>query len=123
MDDKVNVTEAAAALTEFWSQETLAEANGQLIKVAKGIGETRWHAHDDQDETFLVLSGRLTVSLRDRDIPLDPGDLFVVPQGVEHRPFADEETRFVIMGRTITSTAAGGKPDWSAGDGRPPAGE
>ena len=121
MDDKVSTTEAAESLTEFWSQRVLAEANGQLIKVAKGIGETRWHSHEDQDETFLVLAGRLTVSLRDRDVVLDPGDLFVVPLGVEHRPFANEEARFVIMGTSITSTAAGGKPAWSAAEGQPPA--
>jgi mannose-6-phosphate isomerase-like protein (cupin superfamily) len=113
MDDKVSTTQAASSLDEFWSQRVLAEANGQLIKVAKGIGETRWHSHADQDETFLVLRGRLVVSLRDRDVALDPGDLFVVPLGVEHRPYADAETHFVIMGTSITSNAAGGKPDWS----------
>lgn len=81
MDDKVTLADEAATLTEFWSQRVLAEANGQLFKVAKGIGSTRWHAHDDQDETFLLLSGRLRIQLRDRDVDLAPGDLFVVPRG------------------------------------------
>lgn len=59
---KVSLPAAADLLTEFWSQQVVGEANGTLLKVAKGIGETRWHLHDDQDETFLVLSGRLTFS-------------------------------------------------------------
>jgi len=113
MDDKVTLTEALDDLTEYWSQRTIAEANGSLFKIAKGIGSTTWHAHDDQDETFLLVSGTLTVQLRDRDVVLGPGDLFVVPRGVEHCPKADEETRFLVIGTTITSTAAGGKPDWS----------
>nr|BFF21652.1 hypothetical protein GCM10025730_51730 [Promicromonospora thailandica] len=57
--------------------------------MAKGIGSTTWHSHDDQDETFLLVSGSLTVQLRDRDVVLGPGDLFVVPRGVEHCPKAE----------------------------------
>lgn len=116
---KVSLPAAADLLTEFWSQQVVGEANGTLLKVAKGIGETRWHLHDDQDETFLVLSGRLTVQLRDRNIDLDPGDLFVVPMGVEHCPIAEEEARFLILGTSVTSNAAGGKPEWSHHSGLP----
>ncbi|WP_374945918.1 cupin domain-containing protein [Agreia sp.] len=119
MTDKITLSDALDGLSEFWSQQTVAEANGSLFKVAKGIGSTRWHAHDDQDETFLVISGRLTVQLREKDVVLDAGDLYVVPRGVEHCPTADEEVRFVIVGTTITSNAAGGKPEWSANGGSP----
>lgn len=119
MDDKVVLATELDGLTEFWSQRTVAEANGSLFKVAKGIGSTRWHSHDDQDETFLVVSGALRVQLRDRDIDLRPGELFVVPRGVEHCPVADDEARFLVIGTTITSTAAGGKPDWSRDGGLP----
>lgn len=76
---KTNPLAVARSLTEFWSQEIIGEANGNLIKVAKGIGATRWHAHDDQDETFLVLEGRLTIGLRDGDVDLEQGDFFIVP--------------------------------------------
>jgi mannose-6-phosphate isomerase-like protein (cupin superfamily) len=117
--DKVHLPSAATGLTEFWSQRVVGEANGTLLKVAKGIGETRWHLHDDQDETFLVLHGRLRVQLRDRDVDLEPGDLFVVPKGVEHCPVADEETHFLILGTSVTSNAAGGKPEWSHHGGLP----
>ena len=113
MQDKTNPRQAAAELTEFWSQRVLAQANGNLFKVAKGIGATRWHAHEDQDETFLVLDGHITIQLRDRDVDLGPGDLFVIPRGVEHCPLAPEEARFLLVGPEVTSNAAGGKPDWS----------
>ncbi|MGH3626603.1 MAG: cupin domain-containing protein [Sciscionella sp.] len=119
MEDKVSVTAALEGLTEFWSQKVLAEANGTLIKVAKGTGSTRWHSHDDQDETFILLEGELTVQLRDRDVDLRAGDLFVVPLGVEHCPATSSEARFIILGTSVTSNAAGGKPDWSFDGGAP----
>ncbi|MFZ7088253.1 cupin domain-containing protein [Curtobacterium sp. RRHDQ10] len=119
MDDKVSYTDALDDLTEFWSQRTLATANGTLIKVAKGTGSTRWHAHDDQDETFVMVDGSLTVQLRDRDVVLGPGDLFVVERGIEHCPRTDTEARFIILGTSVTSNAAGGKPAWSEHGGTP----
>ncbi|TSI12135.1 cupin domain-containing protein [Brevibacterium aurantiacum] len=115
--EKRNVFDEAASLTEFWSQRTLQESNGTLLKVAKGLDSTRWHSHDDQDETFLLLSGRLVVQLRDGDVELNPGDLLTVPQGVEHCPVAPEEARFLILGKTVTSNTAGGKPEWSHAEG------
>lgn len=115
--DKRNVFEAAAELQEFWSQKVLSRANGNLFKVAKGIGTVNWHSHDDQDETFLLLEGNLTIQLRNRDVDLGPGDLFTVPRGAEHAPIATEEARFLIIGPDVTSNAAGGKPEWSYHDG------
>jgi mannose-6-phosphate isomerase-like protein (cupin superfamily) len=111
--EKVNLARAAAQLTEFWSQQVLASGNGNLFKVAKGIGSTNWHRHDDQDETFLVIGGRITIQMRDRDVDLGPGDLFVIPRGTEHCPIAHQEARFLLVGPEVTSNAAGGKPDWS----------
>ncbi|MCG8914469.1 cupin domain-containing protein [Actinokineospora sp. PR83] len=116
----IDLAREAAELTEFWSQRVLAEANGNLFKVAKGIGSTNWHRHDDQDETFLLLSGRLRIRLRTGDVELRPGDLYVVPRGTQHCPVADEEARFLLIGPAITSTAAGGKPSWSAEGGGGP---
>lgn len=109
----------AARLTEFWSQQVLASANGNLFKVAKGTGSTTWHRHDDQDETFFLLAGELTVQLRDGDVVLGPGDLLVVPRGVEHCPRTDGEAHLLLVGPEITSTTAGGKPAWSHGGGSP----
>nr|WP_246314247.1 cupin domain-containing protein [Kineococcus aurantiacus] len=116
---KINPADEAAELVEFWSQEVLTSANGNLFKVAKGTGSTNWHSHDDQDETFLLLSGELTVQLRDGDVVLGPGDLLVVPRGVEHRPRADGEASFLLIGPEVTSTGAGGKPAWSYAGGTP----
>ncbi|GAB2624366.1 mannose-6-phosphate isomerase [Paractinoplanes abujensis] len=118
---KYAVADEAAGLTEFWSQRVLTEANGNLFKVAKGTRSANWHAHDDQDETFLLLAGHLTVQLRDGDVHLSPGDLLVIPRGVEHCPRVDgdEEAHFLLIGPAVTSNAAGGKPDWSHAGGTP----
>jgi len=115
----IDVRGLAAALTEYWSQSTVAEANGNLFKVAKGVGATRWHTHHDQDETFLVLKGAITIQLRTGDVELSEGDLFVVPRGTEHCPRASSEVHLLIIGPSVTSTREGGKPDWSYGGGTP----
>ncbi|AKE51861.1 cupin domain-containing protein [Kangiella geojedonensis] len=107
--NKVNIREALDSVTEHWSQKTIGEANGQLYKVAKGIGETNWHKHDDQDELFIVYKGTLKIQLRDKDVELQEDDMFVVPKGVEHCPVAKEEAEFLIVGLNVTSNAAGGK--------------
>jgi len=109
--EKVNIPAALASVTEHWSQKIIGEANGQLFKVAKGIGSTRWHKHDDQDELFILYKGHLTIQLRDQNIELYPNDLFIVPKGVEHCPTCDDEVEFLIVGLNITSNAAGGKPN------------
>jgi len=109
--EKVNIPQELAGLTEFWSQKIVGEANGQLFKVAKGIGETRWHKHDDQDELFIIYQGHMTIKLRDKDIELDENEMFIVPKGVEHRPKSEGEVRFLIVGLNVTSNAAGGKPN------------
>lgn len=109
--DKVNIREALDSVTEHWSQKVIGEANGQLYKVAKGIGETNWHKHDDQDELFIIYKGVLTIQLRDRNIELKEDEMFIVPKGVEHCPVAEEETEFLIVGLNVTSNAAGGKPN------------
>ena len=109
----------AAARLDFWDQQIVAAANGSMFKVAKGIGSTEWHSHDDQDEVFLVTHGQLIIELRDREVRVGPGKLFVVPRNVEHRPRAESETRFLIVGRSITSNAAGGKPQRSGGEQGP----
>jgi mannose-6-phosphate isomerase-like protein (cupin superfamily) len=111
--EKINPAREAAQLTEFWTQRVLASGNGNLFKVAKGIGSTNWHSHDDQDEIFLVLEGHIVIQMRDRNVDLGPGDLLVIPQGTEHCPLAQAEARFLLIGPEVTSNAAGGKPGWS----------
>ena len=112
---KTNIDAAARERPEYWSQLVIGEANGSLFKVAKGIDSTLWHAHDDYDEVFLVTSGEMVIQLRTGDVTLGPGELFIVPRGVEHCPRADAAVHFLIVGPEITSNAAGGKPAWSYG--------
>lgn len=109
---KINIKEELTTITKYWDQKVVGQANGQLIKLAKGIGEINWHKHEDQDELFILRKGHLTIQLRDENIELYKDDLFIVPKGVEHCPHAHGEVEFLIMGLNVTSNAAGGRPDW-----------
>ncbi len=111
--DKVNIRQELDALDEYWSQRIIGEANGSLIKVAKGVGEVHWHKHDDQDEVFIVYKGRLTIRMRSESVELGEGEMLVIPRGVEHAPKAEEDVEFVILGIDVTSNREGGKPEWS----------
>ena len=109
--EKVNIRRELATISEHWSQKTIGIANGQLFKVAKGIGETNWHKHDGQDELFILYKGHLTIQLREKNIELYEDDMLVVPRGIEHCPIAQDEVEFLIVGLNITSNEAGGKPN------------
>jgi len=102
MPQPVHLQEKFALFAEAWSPKIVARFNGHDVMVAKFKGEFVWHRHDETDDLFLVLGGRLTIQLRDGDVHLGPGDLFVVPQGVEHRPVADEECQVVLLEPTGT---------------------
>ena len=93
----INLAEKLAAFTEHWQPRTVAEFNGHDVMVVKAQGEFVWHKHDDTDDFFLVLRGELTIELRDRSVTLRPGDLFIVPKGVEHRPVAREEVHLLLI--------------------------
>ena len=93
----VSLTEKLGGFSERWQPRTVAEFNGHDIMVVKAQGEFVWHKHDDTDDLFLVLRGRLVIQLRDGDVTLGPGELFVVPKGVEHRPVAEEEVHMLLI--------------------------
>jgi len=93
----VNLEEKLALFEEHWAPRTVGRFNGHDIMVVKVKGEFTWHHHDDTDDFFLVLRGRLTIRLRDREVVLAPGEMFVVPVGVEHQPFAEEETEVLLI--------------------------
>ncbi len=97
MNKKVNLEEKLAKFSEHWSPKTVAEFNGHDIMVAKLQGEFVWHSHEDTDDFFLVLKGHLTIELPDDKIELGPGELFVVTEGVEHRPVAKEEVHLLLI--------------------------
>jgi mannose-6-phosphate isomerase-like protein (cupin superfamily) len=98
VEDKVNLAEKLALFEERWKPKVVGELNDYKIVVVKTEGEFVWHKHDETDDFFLVLSGRLTIQMRGReDVELGPGELFVVPRGVEHCPRADEETHVLLI--------------------------
>ena len=90
MQHAINLAQKLSTFTEYYRPRTIGQFNGHDLMVVKVKGPFTWHKHDDTDDFFLVLQGRLTIQLRDRDVKLEPGELFVVPRGVEHRPVADE---------------------------------
>ena len=97
MVEKVTLAEKFGAFEEHWSPKIVAGLNDSYVKVVKLEGEFFWHHHDDEDVLFLVVSGRLRMELRDGNVILEPGELLVVPKGVEHRPVAEEETHVVLI--------------------------
>jgi len=98
----INLQSKLATFSDHWQPRTVAEFNGHDVMVVKVKGEFVWHKHDDTDDFFLVLKGRLVIELRDGRVELGPGELFVVPKGVEHRPVAAEEVHLLLIEPTGT---------------------
>lgn len=95
--DVVDLGEKFDLFTERWSPKLVARLNDYEVKLVKVQGEFVWHTHEETDELFLVVEGMLTIQLRDRDVTLGPGQLFVVPRGVEHCPRADGEVKALLL--------------------------
>lgn len=102
MPDPIDLAGKLETFSDRWSPRTISRFNGHDVMVVKVQGEFVWHAHPDTDDFFLVLKGRLTLRLRDGDVTLGPGQLYVVPRGVEHCPFAEEETHLLLIEPTGT---------------------
>ena len=111
MTDVQNLLGALEAFDDHWQPHRVTSLNDYDIKVVKVLGEFVWHSHPETDELFLVLSGQLTIQLRDGDVELGPNDLFVVPRGVEHCPRAEVETSVVLIEPkgTVNTGDAGGE--------------
>lgn len=108
---KVNLADKLARIDDHWKPKIVADLNDYELKLVKVLGEFTWHAHEDTDELFLVISGRLTIRLRDAEVVLEPGELYVVGRGVEHCPFAEVETHVLLMephGVVNTGMSGGG---------------
>ena len=110
MDDKVNLAEKVGQLDKPYVPGVVGYLNDYKLIVVKVLGEFVWHKHDDTDDFFMVLRGHLTIRLRDRDIELDEGEMYVVPRGVEHCPKADEEAHVMVIEpkETLNTGDAGG---------------
>ncbi|WP_299928650.1 UPF0158 family protein [uncultured Nocardioides sp.] len=113
----VDIGERLSSFSDHWSPKVVALLNDYEVKLVKVQGEFVWHDHPDTDELFLVVSGRLTIRLRDGDVVLGPGQLYVVPRGVEHCPVAEEEVSLLLLEPTgVVNTGAAGGPLTAAHD-------
>ncbi|HEY9647517.1 MAG TPA: cupin domain-containing protein [Chroococcidiopsis sp.] len=93
----INLNDKLEQFNDYWSPKIIAAFNGHDVMVVKVLGEFNWHSHPDTDDFFLVLSGKLTIQLHDQTIELGPGELYVVPRGVDHCPRAEVETHLLLI--------------------------
>lgn len=94
---KVNLAEKFASFKELWRPKIVADLNGQQVKLVRIKDEFVWHRHEREDELFLVVKGKLRICLRDEDVELAEGELYVVPRGVEHKPVAEQEAQILMF--------------------------
>jgi mannose-6-phosphate isomerase-like protein (cupin superfamily) len=94
---KINLAERFGRITEHWRPKIVAELNGQVVRLVKVQGEFVWHRHAAEDELFYVVRGQLRIDFRDGPVTLGPGEMLVVPHGVEHRPVAEEECELLLF--------------------------
>jgi len=97
MPESINLKDKFAKFSEHWSPKVIAEMNDYQFKLVKLQGEFVWHAHANTDETFLVLSGEMTIEFRDGEVQLKSGEMYVVPKGIEHKPKANEECQVMLI--------------------------
>ena len=98
----VNLAQKLATFSEHYRPRTIGQFNGHDLMVVKVKGPFTWHRHEETDDFFLVLKGRVRIELRDGTVELGPGELYVVPKGAEHRPVADEEAHILLIEQTGT---------------------
>ena len=102
MSDIVNISEKLALFSDHWHSRIIAQVDLYYVKLAKLQGEFVWHNHMNQDEMFLVLSGEVTIQMRDKTVELKEGEMFVVPRGVDHCPLAANEAAVMLFERVDT---------------------
>lgn len=93
----IRLAEKFARLSEQWQPRVVAEMNDYQFKVVRIEGDFVWHSHPDTDETFIVMDGELRIDFRDGAVTVGPGEMFVVPKGVEHKPFAENEVKLLLV--------------------------
>jgi mannose-6-phosphate isomerase-like protein (cupin superfamily) len=95
--DKINLAKKFNLFSEYWSPKIVGELNDSFIKLAKLKGEFDWHHHENEDEMFLVVKGKLIIKFRDKEVSVEEGELIVIPKGVDHLPVAAEEVRVILI--------------------------
>jgi mannose-6-phosphate isomerase-like protein (cupin superfamily) len=105
MIEKVNLSEKFGLFSEHWSPKIAGEVGDAYVKLVKFRGEFVWHKHDDEDEMFFVVKGEITIKLRDGDVRLGEGEFAIIPRGVEHKPYAEEEAHVLLFEpKTVLNT-------------------
>lgn len=97
MSKVINIQEKLHLFTDQWSPKRIGKLNGQQILLAKIQGEFVFHKHDNEDELFMVIQGQLKLELKDQTVTVNPGEFYIVPKGVEHKPIAEEETHLLLF--------------------------
>lgn len=95
--EKININDKFGLFNDHWSPKIVGELNGQAVKLAKVKGEFVWHDHKDEDELFFIIKGTLKIEFRDKTVELNPGEMLIVPRGVEHKPIAEEEVWLMLF--------------------------
>ena len=106
----INLKEKFSRFSEYWSHKIIAQMNDYHFKLARVEGDFTWHDHKDTDEAFLVIEGKLRIDFRDGSVILHEGELFVVPKGIEHKPYAEKECKIMLVEPvgTVNTGDAGG---------------
>lgn len=95
--ERINLQEKFSLFQDHWSPKVIGELNGQAVKLAKVKGEFIWHDHEHEDELFYIIKGSLKIEFRDKTVILNPGEMMIIPRGVEHRPIAEEEVWLMLF--------------------------
>ena len=112
----INLKEKLARFSEHWCPKIIARMNDYHFKLVKFQGDFVWHSHDDTDETFIVLDGEMRIDFRDSRVDLKSGEMFVVPKGVEHKPFAESECKIMLVEPAGTINTGDAPGDMTAED-------
>ena len=111
LDMKINFEEKLALFSDYWSPRVIAEMNDYQFKLVKVKGEFIWHSHKNTDEVFIIISGTMNIEFKDRVVNLSKGEMFVVPRGVEHKPYAEDECEVMIVEpRGVVNTGESNDP-------------
>jgi mannose-6-phosphate isomerase-like protein (cupin superfamily) len=114
--ETIILAEKFSLIKEYWSPRIAAELNDSYVKLAKIKGEFLWHHHDKEDELFLVMKGKLVMRLRGRELQIGPGELVVIPHGVEHMPVAEEEVHILLIEPKTTVNTGNVQSERTVGD-------
>src|SRR5690242_2476543 len=94
---KVNLKDKLSLFNDHWSPKIVGDLNDSHVKLAKLKGEFVWHKHDNEDELFFIVKGKLLIKFRDQDVYLEEGEFLIIPKGVEHMPVAEEEVQVMLI--------------------------